>query len=256
MPPKRPQVYVHLLPRHIPEGALKGGIAVVVDILRATTMMLHALGAGCEAVIPCTDINEARAIAAKLPPGTALLAGERDGLPIFGFDLGNSPGSCTPEICRGKTLVITTTNGTPAIEACLAAERVLIAGFVNRSATTRLLREDGRDVHIVCAGTDGQISFEDALFAGAMAEELWNKYELSGNDEAMIAVTSWYDIDSHDGEEGGILFDYLNRGRGGRRVRELGLAKDIEDAACVNRFDFTAELRRNPFRITANPKSG
>ena len=118
-----------------------------------------------------------------------------------------------------------------------------------------MLREDGRDVHIVCAGTDGQISFEDSLFAGAMAEELWNKYELSGNDEAMIAVTSWYDIDSHDGEEGGVLFDYLNRGRGGRRVRELGLDKDIEDAACVNRFHFTAELRRDPFRITANPKS-
>src|SRR5262249_12376832 len=198
----------------------------------------------CEAVIPCREIDEARRIAADLPPGSALLAGERRGMPIAGFDLGNSPGQCVPSLCRGKTLVTTTTNGTKAVLACLDAERVLIASFVNQSATARALRDDGRPVHLVCAGTDGYISFEDALMAGALAEELWHKYELCGNDEAMIAVTSWYDVDSHDGEEGGILFDYLNRGRGGRRLRDLGYAKDIEDAACVNRFDLVAELDR------------
>ena len=246
---ERPPVYVHLLPDYIPHGALRGGVAVVVDVLRATTTMVQALAAGCEAVIPCGEIDEALSVASRLPKGQALLAGERHGLPIEGFHLGNSPGQFTPEACKGKTLVMTTTNGTRAILACQEAARILVAAFVNLSATARLLRDDGRPVHIVCAGTDGYISFEDNLCAGALSEELWNRYELRGNDEAMIAVTSWYDIDSHDGEEGGILFDYLNRGRGGRRLCELGFRQDIEDAACVNRFELTAELRRDPLRI-------
>src|SRR6516225_8202045 len=84
-------LYVHLLPRLIPHGILRGGVAVVVDVLRATTVMVHALAAGCAAVIPCGEIDEAVEIAANLPEGTALLAGERQGLPIPGFDLGNSP---------------------------------------------------------------------------------------------------------------------------------------------------------------------
>ena len=98
-PNEQAKVFVHLLPSLIPPGSLRGGVAVVVDVLRATTVMVHALAAGCEAVIPCAEIDEAKAIAAGLPAGTALLAGEREGLPIPGFDLGNSPGEFTPDVC-------------------------------------------------------------------------------------------------------------------------------------------------------------
>src|SRR4051794_9488006 len=108
-------VSVHLLPELIPPGTLAGGVAVVVDALRATTVMIHALAAGCAVILPCREVDEARHLAAGLPPGSALLAGERQGLPIAGFDLGNSPSAFTPALCRGKTLVMTTTNGTRAI---------------------------------------------------------------------------------------------------------------------------------------------
>ena len=131
------QVYVHLLPKLIPHGSLRGGVAVVVDVLRATTVMVQALAAGCEAIIPCGEIDEAKEVAASLPAGTALLVGERQGLPIPGFDLGNSPGDFTSEVCEGKTLVMTTTNGTRAILASLEAERVYIASFGNLRATSR-----------------------------------------------------------------------------------------------------------------------
>ena len=173
-PTDQARVFVHLLPSLIPPGSLRGGVAVVVDVLRATTVMVHALAAGCEAVIPCGEIDEAKAIAASLPPGTALLAGERQGLPIPGFDLGNSPGDFTPEVCRGKTLVMTTTNGTRAILASLEAERVYIASFGNLRATSdeisvQFLKKDhGHSVHIICAGTEGFISLEDTLLAGAL----------------------------------------------------------------------------------------
>lgn len=171
-PEEHAHVYVHLLPRLIPHGTLKGGVAVVVDVLRATTVMVHALAAGCEAVMPCGEIDEAREIAAGLPEGTALLVGERQGLPIPGFDLGNSPGDFTPEVCEGKTLVMTTTNGTRAILASLEAERVYIASFGNLRATStelsvQFLKKDHKHpVHIICAGTDGHISLEDSLLAG------------------------------------------------------------------------------------------
>src|SRR5688572_15843482 len=125
----RPAVFVHLLPAVIPPDSLRGGVAVVLDVLRATTKMLHALASGCRAVIPCGEIDEARRVASSLAAGSAVLAGERVGVPIEGFDLGNSPSEFTPEVCRGKTLVMTTTNGTRAILACLGAERVLVGAF-------------------------------------------------------------------------------------------------------------------------------
>src|SRR4051794_26818195 len=99
---ERPPISVHLLPTLIPPGALLGGLAVVVDVLRATTVMIHALASGCEAVIPCGEIEEARRIADDLPVEAAILAGERGGVPIDGFDLGNSPSAFTPEVCRDK----------------------------------------------------------------------------------------------------------------------------------------------------------
>src|SRR5262245_35942829 len=111
----RPSIFVHLLPSLIPPGALRGGVAVVIDVLRASTVIVQALASGCEAVIPTLEIDEARRIATSLPAGKSLLGGERHGLPIEGFDLGNSPGDYTDEVCSGKTLVITTTNGTKAI---------------------------------------------------------------------------------------------------------------------------------------------
>lgn len=91
-PTEQARLFVHLLPTLIAPGTLRGGVAVVVDVLRATTVMVQALAAGCEAIIPCREIDEAREVAAGLAPGAALLAGERHGLPIPGFHLGNSPG--------------------------------------------------------------------------------------------------------------------------------------------------------------------
>ncbi len=205
-PEEHAHVYVHLLPRLIPHGTLKGGVAVVVDVLRATTVMVHALAAGCEAVMPCGEIDEAREIAAGLPEGTALLVGERQGLPIPGFDLGNSPGDFTPEVCEGKTLVMTTTNGTRAILASLEAERVYIASFGNLRATStelsvQFLKKDHKHpVHIICAGTDGHISLEDSLLAGALAAQIASvppqeRSNRFGNDEALMAVCQWHDVE-------------------------------------------------------------
>ncbi|GAC1472549.1 MAG: hypothetical protein NVSMB9_19860 [Isosphaeraceae bacterium] len=250
-------VFVHLLPSLIPPGALRGGVAVVVDVLRATTVMIQALAVGCEAIIPCGEIDEARGVASGLPAGSALLAGERQGIPIDGFDLGNSLNTFTAAVCRGKTLVMTTTNGTRAILASLEAERVLVAAFSNLRATVSFLREQEREVHVVCSGTDGRISLEDSLLAGAIATGLhegWTR----GNDEAEIVSELWRKVKSEavtgdeDFDEQAfelLLTVHLGRGRGGRRVRELGLQADIRAAARLDQHSFVAELWPDSRRI-------
>ncbi|WP_422929748.1 2-phosphosulfolactate phosphatase [Singulisphaera sp. PoT] len=260
-----PAVFVHLLPGLIPSGSLKGGVAVVLDVLRATTVMVQALASGASAVIPCGEIEEARDIAAGLPAGKAILAGERQGLPIDGFDFGNSPGSFTPEVCRGKSLVMTTTNGTKAILASLDADRVIVGAFPNFAATMLTLHHaTERHIHIVCAGTDGRISFEDALLAGAFAQHLKDLGSPLENDEAEIAAGAWSKIHnslwfkSGDPDvENNPLVRYLSRGRGGRRVTEIGLAADIAAAGRLNdpRQQLTAELKRDPLRIVAVSKA-
>src|SRR3954451_18736813 len=99
---------VHLAPRLVEPSALTGGFVLVVDLLRASTTIVHALAAGAASVVPCAEINEAKSTAAAIPG--ALLGGERAGVRIEGFDLGNSPAEYTPDRVRGRTIVFTTTN--------------------------------------------------------------------------------------------------------------------------------------------------
>ncbi len=253
---ERAPIFVHLLPTLIPPGALKGGVAVVVDVLRATTVMVRALASGCASVIPCGEVDEAFRLRDSLPSGTALLAGERKGLPIAGFDLANSPRAYSPEVCSGKTLVMTTTNGTRAILASLEAEVVMIAAFTNLMATAAALHDSEQPIHIVCSGTDGRISFEDSVLAGALACDFQTSRRLGvpprpfGNDEAHIVSRLWatVPIDDVDGDDSD-LTNVLSQGRGGRRVREIGLADDITDSARLDRFPIVAALNRDPFGV-------
>ncbi len=256
------KIFVHLLPSLIPPGSLRGGIAVVVDVLRATTVMVYALAAGCEAIIPCGEIDEARKIAADLAPGTALLAGERGGLPIPGFDLGNSPGDFTSEVCRGKTLVMTTTNGTRAILASLEADRLYIASFGNLGATAdeislQFLKKDhAQSIHVVCSGTEGHISLEDSLLAGVLVSKITSlslaqvpEAERLGNDQALIVLSQWLEVQRYLQHRH--LWRLLSLGRGGQNVQRIGLARDIEEAARTDSVHLVAEVRRHPLRIVA-----
>jgi len=155
---------------------------VVLDILRATTSMMTALANGAEAIIPAAEIPEALAIKEERPE--VLLAGERNGLRIgadqtggIDFDFGNSPREFLPEKVRGKTIVMTTTNGTRALRACAHAETVLIGSFLNLRAIVNYIRRDlPPHLILVCSGTHSQAALEDTLAAGALCERLWPYY--------------------------------------------------------------------------------
>jgi 2-phosphosulfolactate phosphatase len=236
------EVRVHLLPALVTAEQLRGGVAVVVDVLRATTTMVYALAAGCACVRPCLEVEEARHVAGELPAGRVLLGGERDGRPLPGFDLGNSPREYTPCLCRGMTVVLTTTNGTRALLHAAAAERVLLGAFVNYSAVCEQLRQETRPVHVVCAGSGGEVTLEDTLLAGAFVEYLSEACPGRLNDGARLA---WDCYETH----GKVLEGALEVSAGGVRLRELGYDEDIKAAARVDQFALVPELRRDPLRV-------
>lgn len=231
---------VHLLPSQIANGEMAGGLAVVIDVLRASTVIVHALAAGCASIIPCCEIEEAKALRVQ---GKKVLGGERLGKPIRGFDLGNSPKQYTAKICKNATIALTTTNGTRALTRAIEADRVLVAAFVNFSAVCEQLATTTLPVHIVCAGTDGSVSFEDTLLAGAFVDYLC---EVSGgirlNDSARLA----WDCFENNGR---MLIESISLGAGGERLRTLKFESDIHDAADVDRYAIVPELRRDPLRI-------
>jgi 2-phosphosulfolactate phosphatase len=241
MPDDR-DVQVHLLPDYVPQGRLAGGLAVVVDVLRASTTIIHALASGCTDVRPCLEVEEAKHLAGQMRAGRVLLGGERGGAPLPGFDVGNSPREYTAKVCRGTTLVLTTTNGTRALAQAAEAERMLVGAFVNFSAVCEQLRQDSRPIHIVCAGTEGEVSLEDTLFAGAVVDYLCEVTEVRLNDGARLA---WDCFENH----GRVLLGALELGRGGAILRRLGYDEDIRAAAQVDVFAIVPELRRDPLRV-------
>jgi 2-phosphosulfolactate phosphatase len=144
---------------------------------------------------------------------------------------------------------MTTTNGTKALLASVEADRVLVGAFVNRRAALQAVANEARPIHLVCAGTDGFVSFEDTLFAGLMAEGLGRP---AGNDAVLIVRSLIRDrwLARHGDSAGDVGFaEVLKLGRGGRRNLELGLAADVEAAARWDRFDVVAELRREPLAV-------
>jgi len=235
-------VQVHLLPGLAPPGRLTGGVAVVIDVLRASTTIIHALAAGCTAVRPCSEVDEARALAGQMRAGRVLLGGERDGVALPGFDLGNSPAEYTPRACKGKTLVFTTSNGTRALLRAAEAERVLIGALVNYSAVCEQLREETRPIHLICAGTAGEVTLEDTVLAGALVDYLSEVGEVEVNDSGRLA---WDCFENH----GRLLQGALEVSRGGANLRRLGYDEDIRAAAVVDKFALVPELRREPLRV-------
>ncbi|NJN83930.1 MAG: 2-phosphosulfolactate phosphatase, partial [Caldilineaceae bacterium] len=159
---------VHLLPSLMEASSLQGSTAVIIDILRASSTMITALDHGALQVIPCGTPDAARRVRDELGADAVLLGGERGGVRIEGFDCGNSPLEYPASRVAGKTIAFTTTNGTHALLQAAAANQILIGAFMNRTAVVDRLHAEHLPIHLICAGTDGEITGEDVLFAGAI----------------------------------------------------------------------------------------
>lgn len=151
---------------------------IVVDVLRSTSCMIEGIQNGASKIIPTSDPGEAASFVARLGSRDNLLAGESGGLKIQGFDMGNSPSEFSADKVAGRTVIMSTTNGTTAVCAVAAADLIYIGALINANAVAKKAFDSGRDILIACAGTDGKISADDLLAAGAICEEIAS---LSGN---------------------------------------------------------------------------
>lgn len=247
---------VYALPKFVAPEDLAGGTAVVLDVLRASTTIVHALQAGAREVIPCLEVEEARAVAESMAEGDAVLGGERSGLPIAGFDLGNSPSEYFPSRVGGKTVVLTTTNGTRAMLHARQAERILIGAFVNAAAVVERLL--GREqIHLLCAGTEGQISYDDVLAAGLLVDRIEREGGLTyeKNAQAVTAREHWlhsFALPQALGAEPlepDRLTEELRKTLGAKHLIDLGLGADIQSAAQLDSIAIVPELDPVTLRI-------
>jgi 2-phosphosulfolactate phosphatase len=226
------RIDVHFTPVGVNPGDLAGRGVVVFDVLRATTTVITALANGAKEVIPAATSEEAVRLASNLEKDGVLLAGERKSLKIEGFHLGNSPLEMTPEVVAGKTIVLATTNGTPALVASQAGDPVLVGAPVNFAALTVRAREalvDRTELVIVCAGRERQFALEDAYTAGRLVKAVkkgLGKVELNDAAHAALALISVY-ADWADAFKGTAA---------ARQLKDAHLTADIEFCAKPNRF--------------------
>jgi 2-phosphosulfolactate phosphatase len=218
---------------------------VVLDVFRATSSIVTALAHGAQAVIPVIEISEALVIRRQDP--AVVLAGERDGVRIraeftggVDFDLGNSPREFTRERVAGKTIVMTTTNGTRALRACAHAQHVLVASFLNLNATAEwMARDQPDDVLIVCSGTFEQAALEDVLAAGALCESLAGAFAGAEISDSAALAHRLYQVAKVN------LTEAASGSRNGRRLLAIpDLQADV--AFCLQRDVFELVVSLQP----------
>ncbi len=193
-------------------------IVVVIDIFRATSAIVTAFYNGVSKMIPVATVEEAK----EYQRNGFLAAAERNGEMIEGFELGNSPFGYMNNKVKGKTIAISTTNGTQAIEASRKATKVLVGSFLNLDVLCEYLASQKKDVILVCAGWKNKFNLEDTIFAGAVVEKLTTESGYEITCDSAIASKHLYNIAKHD------LFEFLGNSSHRNRLAKLDLERDIK----------------------------
>ena len=211
------KIEVCLTPELLNLYAIENSIVVVIDVLRATSSITYGIENGAEAIIPVMEVDDCLIYADR----GYLLAAERNGEVVEGYDFGNSPFSYTAEKVSGKTVVLTTTNGTRAMHlAQERAQQVIIGSFLNLTAVCEYLNSQNQDVLLLCAGWKGNFNLEDTLFAGAVVEQLQNDFTFA--DDSSVAALDMYQLAKGD------LRGYLKKSSHSARLIKLNIEEDVK----------------------------
>jgi 2-phosphosulfolactate phosphatase len=213
----------------VKDDPLQDTSVVLIDVLRSTTTICHAVAAGCSRIFPVADLGQVTEFVEALGRDALVLGGEKDSRPIEGFDLGNSPREYTADRIGGRRVVLLTSNGTAALHRLKHLRSVWIASFVNLSAVATRLVELEHDVAICCAGHRDQFCLEDSLCAGMLAEKIMalRPGAEAANDAARVGLTlveRWRDD----------LAGCLRQTRHGQRLLDLGYEADLDACAALD----------------------
>jgi 2-phosphosulfolactate phosphatase len=221
--PLQKSIEVCLTPALLNLYDTRNSIVVVIDILRATSSIVYGIDNGADAIIPVAQVEDCLNYTEK----GFLLAAERNGEVVEGYDFGNSPFSYIGDKVKGKTVVLTTTNGTKALHmAREQAHQVVIGSFLNLKALCNWLKVQEKDVLLLCAGWKDKFNLEDTLFAGAVVNEL--RKDFTHFDDSCVAAEDLYLLAKDD------LRGYLHKSSHSHRLAELNIEEDVKFCLQLN----------------------
>ncbi len=226
------ELNLHSEPNGFSEAHAKGKHVVIIDVLRASSTIVHACENGVERIIPVAQVEDATKLIPTLDRKKTLLGGEREGKKIEGFDLGNSPIEYARNVVKGKTLIFSTSNGTVAIAQSSPADEIVIGCFLNVSAVVKhVLAARPKKVAILCSGNLRQLSLEDFVCGGLMVRKLEESFrgKLTLNDAAVAASALAESMD----DVGGVVRISSH----GQVLAELGFADDLEFCSKIDKYD-------------------
>lgn len=207
-------------------------IVVVIDVLRATSSICVAFEHGVDHIVTSATIEESMSLRSE----GYLVAAERNGEMIDGFDFGNSPYSYMEDKIRGSRVALTTTNGTQAIEAARKAHMVVIGSFLNQDALCAWLEQQDRSIVCLCAGWQNKFNLEDTLLAGAIVHQLKKTFQYTADCDSAIAAEYLYELARHD------LYSFLENSSHRKRLARLHIEKDIEYCLTPNQTNVIPAL--------------
>ncbi|MCK5029237.1 MAG: 2-phosphosulfolactate phosphatase [Bacteroidales bacterium] len=237
------KIEVCLSPKLFDNYTLENKIVVIVDVLRATTIITTMFQNGLYKLIPVKTLDEAKELKEK----GFLVAAERNGKKVDFADFDNSPYTFTPEKIGGKTLVYSTTNGTNTINLAKKAKSVILASFLNITEVSNYLSHEQKDVLILCSGWQGDFCTEDSIFAGALSEKLLQNNFISNSDSVNSSIELW-NLAKKD------LSEYIKTMYQYKRLMTLGMEKiigycfkiDVAEVIPVLKGDYIIDLKKIP----------
>jgi 2-phosphosulfolactate phosphatase len=242
------EIDIQLVPSPTSLDILSDRTVVVIDVLRATSVMVHAISQGALEIIPAATVEEAFQRAKAFPQSSIVLGGERESKNIPGFDLGNSPKEYVAERVKGKKLILTTTNGTKAFHLVSSGEEILVGSFFNIRVIAERCFELGRDLFIFPSGDEGNFSLEDTICGGMLIELITKKGKksISLTDASQCAQVLYKRFENN-------LLEALYLSRHGKELTRRGFEQDLAYCAQIDITDIVPEFKAGVIRVSLTP---
>ena len=229
----------------ITESKIENKIAIVIDMFRATSVIVTALNNGCKEIIPYLTVEETLEHTKKFNREEYILGGEREAVKIEGFDLSNSPLEYTEDVVKNKSVLMTTTNGTRTLTKSTAAKRILIAAMINAKAVAEELLEINEDVVIINAGTNGNFSMDDYICSGYIINKMLNHYKNLELTDIAKTANMIYEGNSD-------ILSYVKHATHYSVMKSLKLDDDIEYCTKKSIIDIVPEYKDNKITLMSS----